>query len=189
MESLLCLRRACATKALSSRACTCTKLYRCWHRRSASDWQKLSLMLILSMMIYNDIMYEKLTRNRWPPWWMLEKSRAAWGPKHKAPGSSGRHSGPTASTVCSWNRLLYRPIGSHWIRLDPIGMVGLRICLLCEVLKVIYLHTLSQIGSTGFPLFIKGGGGVGDTPLPAILEHSVRTGLAYRSGEFHPIYL
>lgn len=105
--------------------------------------------------------------------------------------------GPTASTVCSWNRLLYRPIGSHWIRLDPIGMVGLRICLLCEVLKVIYLHTLSQIGSTGFPLFIKGGfplfikggGGVGATPLPAILEHSVRTGLAYRSGEFHPIYL
>ena len=54
-------------------------------------------------------------------------------------------------------------IQARWIPLDPIGMVGLRICLLCEVLKVIYLHTLSQIGSTGFPLFIKGG--VGWEPL------------------------
>ena len=158
MESLLC-RKACATKALSSRACTCTKLYRCWHRRSASDWQKLSLMLISSMMIYDDIMYEKLTGTDG------HLGGCSRNLEQRGVQSTKRQDLLEDTRADRIYRLFLEStaIQAHWMPLDPIGMVGLRICLLCEVLKVIYLHTLSQIGSTGFPLFIKGG--VGWEPL------------------------
>lgn len=188
MESLLCLRRACATKALSSRACTCTKLYRCWHRRSASDWQKLSLMLILSMMIYNDIMYEKLTGTDG------HLGGCSRNLEQRGVQSTKRQDLLEDTRADRIYRLFLEStaIQAHWIPLDPIGSHW------NGGSKDMFIMWSSQSNLPPYsfpnrkhrvPSVHKRGGGVGATPLPAILEHSVRTGLAYRSGEFHPIYL